>query len=137
MKGIKSSLEYSVKKWRSIYITYKILFIISMLSFLLIIFSVFNPSLENMENLVIIRTIFSSIIGFLLEACTQNKMICNDKIMFFRNLVVGIMSITITIVVIICYIYIIDIDNGSLILLKDILFSCIGFLISASKNCAK
>ncbi len=137
MKWIKHRLEYSLEKWQSIYITYKILFIIAMLSFGLIIFSVFNPDFKSVDNLVAIRTIFSSIIGFLLENCSQNKTNCNEKIMFFRNLVVGIISITITIVIMVAYIYTVDIDNESMILLKNILFSCIGFLISASKNCGK
>lgn len=137
MNRIKKILEVIKGRWKPIYITYKILFTICMLSFFTIIVSVFDPNLDATGNLVIIRTAFSSIIGFLLESSTKTVMICNDKSTTFRNTVVGIVSILITIVIIICYVYEIDPDNPSLILLKNVLFSCIGFLISASKDCAK
>ena len=57
--------------------------------------------------------------------------------MFFRNLIVGIVSIAIFIVVIITYVYGINSNNPSLILLKSVLSSCIGFLISACKDCGE
>lgn len=134
---MKIILESSLKKWKAIHITYKILFVISMLTFFTIIISVFDTSLDDYGNLVIIRTVFSSIIGFLLESSTQSKAVCTGKVADFRNLTVGIVSIIITIVVIISYIYNFSSSNTSLILLKNILFSCVGFLISASGNCGK
>ncbi|MGL5351852.1 MAG: hypothetical protein ACRDA5_00855 [Clostridium sp.] len=101
--------ESALKRWRSLYISYKVLTIICMLTFGAIIFSVFDSGLaidgtRDIGNLVIIRTIFASIIGFLLENSTKKSIVCNDKVMYFRNTVVGIISIVITIVVIICYI---------------------------------
>lgn len=132
MKGLWKA---ALKRWKSIYISYKVLIIICMLTFSSIIYSVFNTSMEESTHLIIIRTIFASIIGFILENTTKNGVVCNDKVMFFRNAVVGLISITITVVVIISYIYNVDASNHSLVLLKDILFSCIGFLISASEAC--
>lgn len=132
---MKTIWKTALKRWKSIYISYKVLIIICMLTFSSIIYSVFNTSMGDSTHLIIIRTIFASIVGFLLENTTKNGVVCNDKVMYFRNAVVGLISITITIVVIICYIYNVDATNHSLILLKDILFSCIGFLISASEAC--
>lgn len=134
---MKIMMESTINKWKGIHITYKILFIISMLTFSTIIVSVFDNTLGEEGNLVIIRTIFSSIIGFLLESSTQNKTICNGKGADFRNITVGIVSIIITIVVISCYMLEIGNSNASLILLKNVLFSCVGFLISACSSCAK
>ncbi|MGL5085226.1 MAG: hypothetical protein ACRC68_05840 [Clostridium sp.] len=132
---MKKIMKSALKRWKLLYISYKVLIIICMLTFASIIYSVFNTSVDESTNLIIIRTVFASIIGFLLENTTKNSVVCNDKIMFFRNAVVGLISITITIVVIISYIYNIDASSHSLVLLKDILFSCIGFLISASEAC--
>lgn len=132
---MKDICRSALKRWNVLYISYKVLIIICMITFGAIVFSVFNVGVDDSPNLIIIRTVFASIIGFLLENTTKNAVICNDKVMFFRNTVVGVISITITIVVIVCYIYNIDASNHSLILLKDILFSCIGFLISASEAC--
>ena len=137
MEWIKTIVKSALTKWKLIYVTYKVIFIICMLSFISIIVSVFDNNLEASGNLASIRSTFSSIIGLLLEDNTKSKIVCNDKNMFFRNLVVGIISIVIVMVVIICYIYNIDTNNSSLILLKNVLASCIGFLISASKDCGK
>lgn len=137
MRLIKNFFKMLNKQWKPIYITYKILFVICIMSFLTIILSVYDTALDATGNLVIIRTVFSSIIGFLLESSTKSSMVCSDKSMGVRNLVVGIISIAITVVIIICYIIDTDPNNPSLILLKNILFSCIGFLISAGKDCAK
>lgn len=134
---MKSILDTALKKWNEIYITYKILFIIAMLTFGTIILSVFDNSLGESGNLVIIRTTFSSIIGFLLESSMKNKMICDGKVAEFRNWVVGIVSVIITIVIVMCYIIEIASSNASLILLKNVLFSCVGFLISACSSCGK
>lgn len=132
-KMIKPILE----KWKSLYITYKVIFIICTLCFISIIASVFDKNLNASNNISIIRITFSSIIGFLLEDSSKNKVVCNDKVMFFRNLMAGLVSISIIIVIIISYIYEVDINNTSLIFLKNVLSSHIGFLISACKDCGE
>ena len=137
MEWVKTIIKSAWKKWKSIYVTYKVIFILCILSLISIVVSVFDNNLDATNNLAIIRSTFSSIIGFLLEDSTINKSTCTSRTMFFRNLIVGIVSIVIFIVVIITYIYGIDSNNPSLILLKSVLSSCIGFLISACKDCAE
>lgn len=137
MEWVKKILQPVLKKWKALYVTYKVIFIICILCFIFISISVFDKNLDAANNLSIIRNTFSSIIGFLLEDSSKNKMICNSKIMFFRNLIAGIISISIIILVLIAYIYKVDVNNPSLILLKNILASCVGFLISACKSCGE
>ena len=137
MELAEKILKPILEKWKSLYVTYQVIFIICTLCFISIIISVFDKNLNASNNLSIIRTTFSSIIGFLLEDSSKNKVVCNGKVMFFRNLMAGLISISIIIVILITYIYQVDIDNTSLIFLKNILSSFIGFLISACKDCGE
>lgn len=137
MQRLKEALKDFKERWSQNYIANKVLFIICMICFLTILISVFDKDLDATGNLVIIRTVFSSVVGFMLESSTRSEFICYDKSSFIRNLVISTISIITTLVVILCYIYGINSNNPSLILLTNILFSCIGFLISASKFCSK
>lgn len=137
MKRFKEALKSVEEKWSKNYIANKVLFIICMICFITILLSIFDTNLDATGNLVIIRTIFSSIVGYMLESSTRSEFVCSDQNAFIRNAVVSIVSIITTIAVILCYLYNIDPNNPSLILLKNVLFSCIGFLISASKSCSK
>lgn len=130
-------LKPILEEWKSLYVTYKVILIICALCFISIVVSVFDRNLNASNNLSIIRITFSSIIGFLLEDSSKNKMVCNGKVMFFRNLMAGLVSISIIIVIIITYVYDVDINNTSLMFLKNILSSHIGFLISACKDCGE
>lgn len=137
MKRFKEALKDFKERWQKNYITSKVLVIICMICFIAIIISVFDEDLEATGNLIIIRNVFSSVVGYMLESSTKSEFLCADQNSFIRNLVVSTISIITTLVIILCYIYGINPDNPSLILLKNILFSCIGFLISASKSCSK
>lgn len=135
MKYIRKALNELAERWRASYIASKVLFFICMLCFATTLLSIFDMNLNASGNLVTIRTVFSSIVGYMLESSTSKKTVCNDKNAFFRNLVVAIISIASTVAIIFSYILNINPDNPSLILLKNSLFSCVGFLISASKMC--
>ena len=132
-KGFFKLFQY----WKSTYISFKILSILAFCSLLSIIISVFNNNLDANGNLVIIRHTFSSIIGYFLENTSKKVFICTDEIIILRNLIVGIISITILIVTTLACFFNVNVNNPSLLLLKNILCSCVGFLISASETCIK
>lgn len=109
--------------------------ILGIISFGVLCISIFHPEpeLDATGNLVTIRTIFSSIAGYILEestkTCSSNSRLLKNKI-----LLVGTFAIIALIVITASYIIDIDVNNASLILIKNLLFSSIGFLISASKD---
>jgi hypothetical protein len=111
----------------------KYLFIIGILSFSAISISIFHIPLDEVDNLVVIRTVFSSISGYMLEKSTKT---CTSDPKLVRNKVVlvGGFSIIATLVVICAYIMNINSKNPSLILVTNLLFSSIGFLTSASND---
>ncbi|ATD55124.1 hypothetical protein [Clostridium chauvoei] len=123
--------------WKSTYISFKMLSLLCFASMISIIVSVFNNDLDANGNLVIIRHTFSSIIGYFLENTTKKVFVCTDKVIILRNLIVGIIALIILFVVIFACIFDTNVNNPFLILLKNVLCSCIGFLISASENCIK
>lgn len=136
MHIIKKLINFILISWRSMYISFKILLIVLLLCFFTIGSSIFNPFLDATGNLVTIRTIFSSIIGYVLESSTKQVIACKKNAVVLRNIIVGFIAIGITIIIIFSYFYAVDVNNPSLLLFKNILFSCIGFLISASEKCS-
>lgn len=131
---IKELLINFKKNFSKIYISSKFLFIIAFFSFLMISISIFIPNLTAMDNVVTIRTVFSSIIGWILES-TSREMLCNDKSLLLRNYVIGLLALSILMLLGLSIYFSINVNNPSLILLKNTLFSAVGFLISSSKNC--
>lgn len=98
--------------------------------------SVFVPSLTTDGNIVIIRSSFSAIIGYLLESASK-KIVCGGKQLAIRNFTIGLIAIIITIVIMMASLAAINMYDPSLILLKNTLSSCIGFLISSSESCGE
>ncbi len=96
--------------------------------------SVFKSDLDANGNLATIRTAFSSIIGFVLEK-TSRKMICTETSIMLKNYCVGILCISMILIIGLSVIFEINMNNPSLILFKNLLFSGIGFLISSTKEC--
>ncbi|MGL5417720.1 MAG: hypothetical protein ACRDAU_18780 [Clostridium sp.] len=135
IKFIVSKLKESIMNlFSKIYTTAKFLIIIGTICFVMIGISVFNPSLDANGNLVTIRTVFSSIVGCLLEQ-TSRKVSCTDTTLMFKNYCIGILGVSITLILGLTEIFGVDVNNPSIILLKNVLFSCIGFLISGTKEC--
>ncbi|MGL5381192.1 hypothetical protein [Clostridium sp.] len=95
--------------------------------------SIFDTNLDATGNLVTIRTVFSSIVGYILEkstrTCKVDKLLLKNKV-----LIVGSMSVIFTIVVLFSYLLDINVNNPSLILIKNLLYSSVGFLISSSNE---
>lgn len=95
--------------------------------------SIFDANLDATGNLVTIRTVFSSIAGYILEkstrTCKVDKSLLKNKV-----LIVGSMSVIFTIVVLLSYLFDINVNNPSLILIKNLLYSTVGFLISSSNE---
>lgn len=116
------------------YITSKFLLFLATVCLIIIGTSIFIPNLDATGNLVTIRTLFSSIIGCILET-TSRRLSCKDNIMLLKNYCIGILSICILSILILSVIFNINVNNPSLLLLKNILFSCVGFLISSTKEC--
>lgn len=126
----KSIVKISFK---DVYITSKFLFMICIICFVIICCSIFIPGLNANENLATIRTLFSSVIGFILETSIR-KIPCDDTFINLKNYFIGILAISIIILLPVSSKVPIS-DTPSLILLKNIVFSCVGFLISGTKNC--
>lgn len=122
------------KMFLDVYITSKMLLIIGFLCFIIITISAFDSNLDATGNVVTIRTLFSSIIGFILEN-ESRKILCEDTFVMIKNYTTGLLSIAIVLILGATIIFSIDVNNPSLILLKNVLFSCVGFLISTSKEC--
>ena len=116
------------------YVTSKFLILIGAIAFIMIGISVFDTDLDANGNLVTIRTLFSSIMGFILEK-TSRKLLCTETSIMLKNYCIGILAVLILLIIGGSAILEINVNNPSLILFKNILFSCVGFLISATKEC--
>lgn len=117
----------------SLEISCKFLILICVICLPVIALSIFNPYLDANGNLVTIRTLFSSIIGYILEKSTNSE--CVDKKSYKnKTLIVGILALTCTIIILLSYIFNSNINNPSLIMIKNLAFSAIGYLTSASNS---
>lgn len=116
------------------YVTSKFLILIGGIAFLMIGISVFVPNLDATGNLATIRTIFSSIIGFILEK-TSRRVLCTETSIMLKNYCVGFLAVAVILIIGFSVLFSVDMNNSSLILLKNLLFSCVGFLISSTKEC--
>lgn len=134
---IKNYIKIAMNEFKQFFydlgIVCRYLIILGIISFLVVCISIFHPHLDATGNLVTIRTAFSSIAGYILEkstkTCSSNPRLLKNKV-----LLVGTFSIIALIVITAAYIINIDVNNPSLILIKNLLFSSIGFLTSASKD---
>ncbi|WP_297630370.1 hypothetical protein [uncultured Clostridium sp.] len=132
--GLKDFIRHLKKLISESYITSRFLLLIGGIAFIMIGISVFKSDLDANGNLATIRTAFSSIIGFVLEK-TSRKMICTETSIMLKNYCVGILCISMILIIGLSVIFEINMNNPSLILFKNLLFSGIGFLISSTKEC--
>lgn len=134
---IKKYIKLAINEFKEFFndlgIVCKYLIVLGIISFVVVCISIFHPQLDATGNLVTIRTAFSSIAGYILEKSTKTCS-SNPKLLKNKILLVGTFSIVALIVIIGAYIINIDVNNPSLILIKNLLFSSIGFLTSASKD---
>ncbi len=107
--------------------------ILAIMGLLVIAISVFDPNLDASGNLVTIRTVFSAIIGYILKKSTSS---CSEDYKALRNKtwMVGVFAIIMMIIVVMSYILEISVNNPSLILIKNLLFSAVGFLTSSNEK---
>ncbi len=132
-RGIKIILDEIKKFFNELGIACKYLIILALISFLVVCISIFDTELDATGNLVTIRTAFSSIAGYILERSTKTCT-SSPKLLKTKILVVGTFAVMAMIVTICAYVVDINVNNPSLILIKNLLFSSIGFLTSASKD---
>ena len=130
---IKIILEEIKEFFNELGIACKYLIILGLISFVVVCISIFDTELDATGNLVTIRTAFSSIAGYILERST-NTCTSSPKLLKTKVLVVGTFAVMAMIVTICAYVLDINVNNPSLILIKNLLFSSIGFLTSASKD---
>lgn len=130
---IKFILEEIKEFFNELGIACKYLIILGLISFLVVCMSIFDTELDATGNLVTIRTAFSSIAGYILERSTKTCT-SSPKLLKTKVLVVGTFAVMAMIVTICAYVLDINVNNPSLILIKNLLFSSIGFLTSASKD---
>lgn len=133
MKFFKKSLNQIQEVFINLETNCKFLIILIVITFPVICLSIFNPNLDATGNLVTIRTSFSTLVGYILQksTCTINS---ESKIFQNKTILVGLIAIVSLVVVIFSYIFSIDVNNPSLILIKNLLFSSIGFLTSSTKD---
>ncbi|MGL4848454.1 MAG: hypothetical protein ACRC28_05935 [Clostridium sp.] len=135
IRNLMTNIQRNISKvFSRVYTTAKFLAIVGALCFIMIAISVFDPNLDASGNLVTIRTVFSSIVGCLLEQ-TSRKVLCTDTTVMFKNYCIGILAVSITLLLGLTEVFGVDVNNPSIILLKNVLFSSIGFLISGTKDC--
>lgn len=136
MKHNKQYLIYIYNFFKELELNFKFLILLGLIAFSILSISIFDKSLNATGNLVTIRTCFSSIIGCILD---KSISYCNpdNKALKNKTLVVGLFSIITMIVIIFSYILNISVDNPSLILFKNLLFSSVGFLTSSSSESKK
>lgn len=130
---IKIILEEIKEFFNELGIACKYLIILGLISFVVVCISIFDTELDATGNLVTIRTAFSSIAGYILERSTKTCT-SSPKLLKTKVLVVGTFAVMAMIVTICAYVLDINVNNLSLILIKNLLFSSIGFLTSASKD---
>lgn len=111
----------------------KFLMILILIAFPIICLSIFDPYLDATGNLVTIRTAFSTLIGYILQKSTST-ISTDNKLFQQKTIFVGIIAMCSLVVVIFSYLLDTEVNNPSLILIKNLLFSSIGFLTSASTN---
>lgn len=135
-KGIKFAIDEFKEFFKNLGIVCKYLTVLGIISLIVVCISIFHPELDATGNLVTIRTTFSSISGYILEKSTKN---CTSDTRLLKNkiLLVGSFSIIAMIIITLGYIFNIDVNNPSLVLIKNLLFSSIGFLTSANKDFSK
>lgn len=133
MKFIKQFTNYIYNFFKELELNFKFLILLGLIAFSILSISIFDHSLDATGNLVTIRTCFSSIIGYILE---KSISYCNPDYKALKNktLLVGVFSIITMIVIILAYIFNVPVDNPSLILFKNLLFSSIGFLTSSANK---
>lgn len=134
MGYLKNFINKILKHFISLYSSSKFLLILCFMCLTFICISVFVPNLTTDGNIVIIRSSFSAIIGYLLESASK-KIVCGNKQLAIRNITIGVIAVIITLVIMLSSLASIDMYDPSLVLLKNTLSSCIGFLISSSESC--
>lgn len=103
------------------------------LAFPIICLSIFDHELDANGSLVAVRTAFSTIIGYLLQKSTST-ITTDSKLLKNKTIIVGVLAIVSLIIVSFSYIFDTNINNPSLALIKNLLFSSIGFLTSATSD---
>ncbi|MEG2787579.1 MAG: hypothetical protein RR942_07130 [Romboutsia sp.] len=135
-KGIQFALTEFKELFDNLGIVCKYLTVLGIISLSVVCISIFHPELDATGNLVTIRTAFSSIAGYILEKSTKNCT-SNQRLLKNKILLVGSFAVIAMLITTIAYVFNIDVNNPSLILIKNLLFSSIGFLTSASKDFTK
>lgn len=124
MHFIKKSINYIFNVFNELDLNCKFLSILGLLSFIAISGSIFNPYLDATDNLVTIRTGFSSVIGYFLQRSSSSR----------KTILLGILALLMMIVIVFSYFFKVSVDNPSLILLKNLFFSLIGYLTGTVAN---
>jgi hypothetical protein len=136
MKYIKKYMSSIYYFFNELELSCRFLTALALIGFFVISISILNAELDATGNLVTIRTAFSSIVGYILEKSTSS---CNPDYKALKNktLLVGSFAILSMLVIIFASIFNIPVGNPSLILLKNLFFSSIGFLTSSTGKCKR
>lgn len=133
MGKLKQFYKLVDKFFEDIGINCRFLIIISVICLIVISISIFDTSLDATGNLVTIRTIFSAIVGFILEKTTS---LCepDPKAVKSKTTIIGSFALIATVIVALSYFLDMNVNNPSLVLIKNLLFSAVGFLTSSATN---
>lgn len=134
MKKLREVFNVIQNYFSGMFISVKFIYLLLSIFFILLTLTMLFGNTASDDNVIVLRTAFSSLMGYVLENSTR-KYICTDKGNQYKIFIVGSIALGITFIVFLSYVLRIDYYNPTLILFKNILFSCIGFLISTAKDC--
>lgn len=163
LKRIGLRFKHMMQMGKKIRVDSKFLIVVFFICFVPICLTSLGIGNSSLGNVITIRTMFSSILGYIIEnICTHEDKNNNeeiikkaiesteiitetqeDEIMFknegkptleIRVIIIGHVLLCIIVTLIIGMFFEIQQSNESLVLLKNTGFACIGFLISATRN---
>lgn len=121
MNNIKKCLSSIYSFFNGLDLNSKFLSLLGMTSLIALSISIFNPNLTATDNLVTIRTGFSSIVGYFLEKMKNPR----------KTIIIGTLSIFLMLIILFSYVFNVAVNNPTLILFKNLFFSLMGYLTSA------
>jgi hypothetical protein len=121
-----------VEFYKSINLATKSLIIIGMVSLIETVLTVFLDIQQTSPNDIAIRSIMSSIFGFIFGSqLSENSNVGNRNIQTQISLIVSLMCLT---TIILGHWLYVNQDGAAMVEIRNLLFSAVGFLLSRAKN---
>lgn len=129
---MKNLIDKFFKLYRTINLVTKSLIIIGLISLIETVFTVFFDTQQTSPNDIAIRSVMSSIFGFIFGSQLSEKFnIKNRNIQIQIALTVSLICIT---TLILGHWFYVNQDGAAAVGIRNLLFSAVGFLLSRSKH---